>query len=517
MTVAALMLACTLSAGAEPARPFAITVVDEQTGRGVPLVELRTVNGIKLFTDSAGVAVFDEPGLVGQSVFFHVSSPGYEFPADGFGYRGKALKVERGGSAQLKIRRINIAQRLYRVTGGGIYRDSVLAGRPVPIKQPMLNGRVLGSDSVLSVVYRGKVYWFWGDTNRPDYPLGNFDVSGATSQLPGKGGLDPEVGIDLSYLVDKQGFARPTAKMPGKGPTWLTSVVVLPDSRGRDQLYASYVKVQPPLKVYARGLAVFDDEEEQFTHLADLDLTAPALPGGQAFRHRDKGIDYVWFAHPYPLTRVKATVEDFRRPERYEIWTCLKEGSRLDDPQIDRDAAGRARYSWKKNTPAVGPAEQAKLIAAGKMKASEAWLQLRDRDTGKPIQLHAGSVYWNAYRKRWVMIAVQTFSTSFLGEVWYSEADAPVGPWETAVKVATHPRHDFYNPKQHPMFDKHGGRVIFFEGTYANTFSGNPEATPRYDYNQLLYKLDLSDPRLDLDKPKATGKPLSVPPRADSL
>jgi hypothetical protein len=32
-----------------------------------------------------------------------------------------------------------------------------------------------------------------------------------------------------------------------------------------------------------------------------------------------------------------------------------------------------------------------------------------------------------------------------------------------------------------------------------------------------LYKLDLSDPRLDLDKPKATGKPLSVPPGADSL
>ncbi len=263
--MATILLACTLSAGVEPTRPFAISVVDEQTGRGVPLVELRTVHGVKLYTDSAGVAVFDEPGLVGQSVFFRIASPGYEYPRDGFGHRGKALKVERGGSARLTIRRINVAQRLYRVTGAGIYRDSVLAGRSVPIKEPLLNAKVLGSDSVLNVVYRGKVYWFWGDTNRPGYPLGNFDVSGATSALPGKGGLDPEAGIDLSYWLDRENFARPMAKMPGKGPTWLTSVVVLSGLGGRDRLYASYVKVQPPLKVYARGLAVFDDEHNEFT------------------------------------------------------------------------------------------------------------------------------------------------------------------------------------------------------------------------------------------------------------
>jgi hypothetical protein len=196
MTSAAL-LACCLLLGAEAPRPFAITVVDEQTGRGVPLVELRTVNGIRLWTDSAGVAVFDEPGLMDRPVFFHVLSHGYEFPRDGFGFRGKALKVLPGGSAKLTIRRINIAERIYRVTGAGIYRDSVLLGRRSPIKAPLLNGQVLGSDSVLNAVYRGKIYWFWGDTNRPGYPLGNFDTSGATSALPAKGGLDPESGVDL--------------------------------------------------------------------------------------------------------------------------------------------------------------------------------------------------------------------------------------------------------------------------------------------------------------------------------
>jgi hypothetical protein len=30
------------------------------------------------------------------------------------------------------------------------------------------------------------------------------------------------------------------------------------------------------------------------------------------------------------------------------------------------------------------------------------------------------------------------------------------------------------------------------------TFSGNENPTPRYDYNQILYKIDLADPRLKL-------------------
>ena len=85
-----------------------------------------------------------------------------------------------------------------------------------------------------------------------------------------------------------------------------------------------------------------------------------------------------------------------------------------------------------------------------------------------------------------------------MGEVWYAEADTPLGPWVYARKIVTHDKYSFYNPKQHPMFDKDGGRIIFFEGTYTATFSGNPDPTPRYDYNQIMYQLDLSDPRLAL-------------------
>ena len=59
-------------------RTFTITVVDEATGRGVPLVELKTVHGVRYYTDSAGIVAFYEPGLMDQSVYFHVSSHGYE-------------------------------------------------------------------------------------------------------------------------------------------------------------------------------------------------------------------------------------------------------------------------------------------------------------------------------------------------------------------------------------------------------------------------------------------------------
>jgi len=170
---------------------FKIQVVDRQTGRGVPLVELRTTNSIRYFTDSNGIVAFHEPGLMNREVFFFVEGHGYEFPKDGFGYRGTRLKTTAGGSAVIRIDRLNIAERLYRITGQGIYRDSVLTGHAVPLQNPVLNAQVTGQDSVYTCVYHGRLFWLWGDTNRPSYPLGHFWTAGAFSDLPAAGGLDP--------------------------------------------------------------------------------------------------------------------------------------------------------------------------------------------------------------------------------------------------------------------------------------------------------------------------------------
>src|SRR5687767_2552744 len=111
-----------------PGAYHVIEVVDEQTGRGVPLVELETVDRVRYYTDSNGIVAFNEPGLMSQKVFFGVSSFGYEFPEDMFGFRGTAVETKPGATTKLKVKRLNIAERLYRVTGQGIYRDTVLAG-----------------------------------------------------------------------------------------------------------------------------------------------------------------------------------------------------------------------------------------------------------------------------------------------------------------------------------------------------------------------------------------------------
>lgn len=488
----ALFLSTLLAAGLVP--PFTIQVVDQQNGRGVPLIELRTTHHLRYVTDSNGIVAFDEPGLMNVDVWFGVSGHGYEFPKDGFGFRGKKLTTLPGGSATLAVKRVNIAERLYRITGEGIYADSEKVGQKPPLPPP--NARIVGCDSVMMTPYRGKLFWVWGDTTRAAYPLGNFHATAATSPLPGPNGVDPDRSIEFTYFADSKGFVKGIAPMPGKGPTWIESLVTLPGNDGRERLWASFVKVEG-LKAYARGVAVFDDDRKQFERVADLPVDAPVFPRGHTFRHVDDGVEYLYFTHPFPLVRVPATETAFTDLSQYEAYTCLVAGSTVDTPVIDRDASGKAQYRWRKNARPIDSAVQAKLLGNGTLQTREVLLALRDRVTGTPVQMHNGSVNWNAYRKKWVMLANQVYGKpSFLGEVWYAEADQLTGPWRDAVKVATHDRMDFYNPKHHVEFDRDGGRVIYFEGTYTKTFSGNPDPTPRYEYNQVMYRLDLADERL---------------------
>jgi len=492
-------LLLTLLLAADPAAgsvaPFAIEVVDDQTGRGVPLVELTTTSGVTCITDSAGLVAFDEPGLMNQRVFFSVKSHGYEFRKDGFGIRGIALDVKPGGSAQLKIKRLNIAERLYRVTGQGIYRDSVLLGREPPIKEPLLNAQVTGCDSVVSAIYRGKLYWFWGDTNQVAYFLGNYNVPGATSSLE----FDPARGVDLDYFVGEKGFAKSVCKMPGDGPTWIGGLAALKDAEGRERLLCGYIKVKAPMTVYRRGIAIWNDETNQFDHVSDFEPDVPLFPGGHPFLHRDGDAEFLYFATSAPLVRVKATAESYQDLGQYEAYTCLKTGTSIGKPEIDRDDAGRVRYAWKRNTSAVGISEQAKLVKDGLLKPEEGLLQLRDVATGTPIVAHNNScAAWNEHRRKWTNILLQAFGTSLLGEIWYAEADSPLGPWVYATKIVTHDKYSFYNPKQHPMLSRPDSQFLYFEGTYTHTFSGAEHRTPRYDYNQMMYRLDLGDPRLAL-------------------
>jgi hypothetical protein len=255
------------------------------------------------------------------------------------------------------------------------------------------------------------------------------------------------------------------------------------------------------------GFMVYNDAAEKFDKLKSVALDLPIYPLGYPFRVQHDGNSFIYFTTPYPALRIKADEKSYLDLSAYEGYTCLKPGTRYggkDRVQLDRDAGGKLVWGWKKDTPPLGVKEQRQLIAAGKMTRAESPFRLQDADSGKPIQVNSSSCFWNAYRKRYIMIASEVFGATMLGEVWYSEADQPEGPWVNARKIITHANkkgdaHDFYNPTQHPFFDQDGGRVIYLEGSYVNTFSGNPHPTPYYEYNQIMYRLDLSDPRLKLE------------------
>ena len=355
----------------------------------------------------------------------------------------------------------------------------------------------------MATPYRGKIYWFFGDTDRPSYPLGNFGTSGATSELPSNGGLDPGVGIDLAYFVDKSGFSKPvfpSSAFPGPGPKWIQAVMTVKGDNGAERLVARYDRIKNLDEAYERGLAIFNDKTQTFESLVQFDLNAPLLPAGRPFR---VGVDreaYFYFPswYPLPLIRVKADMQHIADTRAYQGFTCLAAGSKYEKTatKLDRGPDGRLIYAWKTGTEPLSYKQQRELIAAGKLKPDEGLLHLTDIDTGAVIEGHSGSVYWNDFRKRWVMIAQKS-----VGEVWYAEGDTPLGPWVYAKKIVSHDRYTFYWPGQHPYFDQDGGRLIYFQGTYTDSFSGNPEKTPWYNYNQIMYRLNLNDPRLYLPVP----------------
>jgi hypothetical protein len=235
---------------------------------------------------------------------------------------------------------------------------------------------------------------------------------------------------------------------------WLTGIMNVRDESGKEKLVARYDRRKGLGERYEQGLMVYNDEKEVFEKAVALEKDARLVPDGVPFKVKD----YYYFPGSTiaPLVRVKATLKSVLDANAYEgfvdgVW---KAGAR---PQKLRTQI--------------------------------------DIETGQAIEA-AGSVNWNAYRKRWIMLAWR-----FPDQTYYFEADTPVGPWVYGRRVVKYDHYTFYNVAHHPFFDSENGRVIYFEGTYTREFSDAPVATPRYNYNQLMYRLDLSDPRLVLPVP----------------
>lgn len=433
------------SAALEPCR---IEVIDKENGWPVPLVELSTTNDLKFVTDNAGVVAFDAPEFMNHETWLSVFSHGYEMKIDGFGNRGVRFTPRPGGKFRIEIERKQIAKRLGRLTGAGIFAESQKLGEYAHWKE----SGATGSDTVYTTTYKGKLFWLWGDTNLPGYPLGIFDTPSATTSLNPLISLKPPTGIVYQYFCNDQGAPRGTATMPGPGPTWLAGLVSLPDSKGREHLVATYSKIPGMLKAGELGLAEWNDKTSRFDIVStfwkrsESEPNPPELfPNGHAFVTKDDlGKSWAYFNAP----------PDFKCPATYEAW--------------------KDRSQWQ----ALKPRKSVKTS---------------DGD----VDVASGSIAWNNYRKKWILVFQQKFGRpSVFGEVWYCEADSPEGPWGPAVKVATHQNYTFYNVQIDWQLTSPDEPVLLFEGTYTTTFTDNKIKTPRHDYNQMLYRLDLDDPAL---------------------
>jgi hypothetical protein len=431
------------------AQPFRIEVVDQENGWPVPMVELRSTHNVSFFTDNAGLIAIDEPDLLGREIWFHVFSDGYAMKSDGFGNAGVRIKLDSGGARRIEIERTMAAKRLGRLTGSGFFHHSAKLGAAVPEE----NSGVMGSDSVLLAKYRDKLFWLWGDTSVPEYPLGNFNSTAATtSPIPWKVPQPPIAPPMVFDYFKTDGKIRGIAPIEGPGPTWLGGMISVKDTRGAEKLVATYSKIENHLDEREIGLCAFDDSKGVFVSHRRIwkkgDGPKPSLiPKGHPTTWKDQdGVEWLLFGDPFPALKCLATFESWVEPSSWKA---------IQPPSPPRDAMGTE------------------------------------------ISPHRGSICWNAHRGRWVAIFTQNFGQpSAFGEIWYAEADSPFGPWGTAVKVLTHRNHTFYNPRIQHELTAPGAQFILFEGTYTAEFADHAVPTPRYNYNQILYRLDLDDPKL---------------------
>lgn len=431
--------------------PCRIEVVEKDSGWPVPLVELRTTHLCRFITDNAGIIAFDLPELMGRETWFDVIGNGYEVPKDGFGYRGIRLTPWPGKTLKVEVNRTIIAKRLGRLTGGGIFAESQKLGNDPAWKE----SGIVGCDSVQNAVHRGRLFWLWGDTTLAKYPLGIFHGTSATTAVQPLTRFEPPLRLTLDYITDDKGSPRGIAVMPGEGPTWVTGYVSLPDKEGIPHLVGSFLKVKPPMEGYQWGQCVWNDESANFELLrmiwtkSDTTPKPPAVPEGHpAFWKDSDGKEWVLFGNPLPTLRCPAAFEAWQDSNTWEI---------------------------------LKPQEN-----------------LRSVTDGTPVKPHSGSIAWNPWRKRWVTVFMQAFGKpSVFGELWYAEAINPTGPWGKAVKILSHENYTFYNPRIHPEFVPADSPILIFEGTYTLQFADRPYPTSRYDYNQILYRLDLDDPALE--------------------
>ena len=442
---APFVLLCALAClGAARPKPFRINVVDAESGWPVPLVQFTTGNGLVFASDNAGTVAVDEPDLYGRRVRFSVEGHGYGIGPDPHKPGSVVYQVEPGAAVTLKMKRNQLAKRLGRIGGTGLFAESRKFGEHLDKKD---QGEV-GRDSVQCRPYKGKLFWLWGDTSMQDYAIGIFNTTAAYTPNPAfPKNAKPPIYPPYDQIRQENGRVRGTIKAQGSGPIWVFGLIDLKDKAGNDHLGGAWSQIAGSGEPYKRGLCEWNDKTQNFDVTLTLmdkekGVVPEFFPDPNAVHWKDpSGKKWLLYGFPFPHHRI---------PDSYEAWRDTNTWEKID-------WSGREQIATYKD--------------------------------GKKFEAVVGQMMWNSTIKKYVGICMQKWN---LGALCYIEADSPFGPWTNGQQIVFHHNYTFYNPIIHVEYGPDVPYIIF-EGTYTDTFTSNANPTPRYNYTQTLYRLDLKD------------------------
>jgi hypothetical protein len=357
-------------------------------------------NYVSSYSDSGGNIAFYEPGFEGD-IFFNVYSDGYSLdpnqdhvemyntPYDSGIHLNVSYGENSGGGGIIYMVRHQLAKRLYRLTGSGLYADSYLSNQLSSIPQSIIDSnrvliddvKVLGQDTVMTVTFNNKVLWFFGDTtclcsarqnNCENY--GMYTV-GASSCLPsdlitGQSQNDDDDADDdnhdspcissqpppLKYFSSSEGgflHVAPMATLPPLDQnTWIAAVFTLPSSSSASSSQAKYANfMKNPgdgenAGPTATGMVKWNPDSETFDFLSEFPDNHTFLNGAHTIQQlspEDSGSasNYVYFNSQIRVSGDEVSIMDPSQYEYYNFqvkeWLPLDESFYGDRPKFSKN------------------------------------------------------------------------------------------------------------------------------------------------------------------------------------
>ena len=135
-------------------------------------------------------------------------------------------------------------------------------------------------------------------------------MTAATSELPGRGGLDPSVGVDYRYFTEERPREGDVAA-EGEGARLDRGMFTARDPAGRERLLATYTRqdgLKPPLEC---GVARLRGRREISSRGCGCPARRNRTHSSHPILYRDGEREY-WYL--YPWLRVPERVGGDRRP-----------------------------------------------------------------------------------------------------------------------------------------------------------------------------------------------------------